>query len=75
MDYGRTPGVQFKTGVRDFSLLHSIQTSTGDHQVSYPMSAEISFSSGKEAMTTYFHLVPRSTMVEQYFHSSLSSIN
>jgi hypothetical protein len=46
---GRTAGVQFTAGVRDFSLLHSIQTSTGDHQVSYAMSAEIFLPDDKEA--------------------------
>jgi hypothetical protein len=45
----RMAKVQFPTGVRDFSLLHSIQTSYRDHQAFYPMGARGSSPVGKVA--------------------------
>jgi hypothetical protein len=35
--------VRFLAGARDFSLLHSIQTSSGDHPASYPVGIRGSF--------------------------------
>jgi hypothetical protein len=36
MDYGQTDEVQFPTGVRNVSLLYSIQTGSASHPASYP---------------------------------------
>jgi hypothetical protein len=36
-------------GARDFSLLHSIENSSGTHQASYPMGTEYYFPKGKAA--------------------------
>jgi hypothetical protein len=41
--------VQFLAGVRDISLLHSIQTSCGAHPASYPMGTKGSFPGDKVA--------------------------
>jgi hypothetical protein len=42
-------GVQFPAGVRDFSLLHSGQTSSGAQSASYTMDTGGSFPRGKAA--------------------------
>jgi hypothetical protein len=44
-----TAGVRFQAGIRDFSLVHSVQTSSGAHPASYPMSDWVSFLRGKVA--------------------------
>jgi hypothetical protein len=62
-------GVQFLTAVRDFSLLHSVQTSPGTHPVSYSVGTGGS-SKGME-LTTQLHLVLRSGMVELYLCSCI----
>jgi hypothetical protein len=41
--------VQFLAGVRDFSLLHSIQTDSGAHPAFYPMGTGGSFPGHKLA--------------------------
>jgi hypothetical protein len=43
---GWTPGVGFLAGA-DVSLLHNVQTGSGAHPASYPMSTGGSFSVGK----------------------------
>jgi hypothetical protein len=35
--YGLDGRVQFPTGAADFSLLHSVQTDSGEHPFSYPV--------------------------------------
>jgi hypothetical protein len=40
-------GVRFPAEARDFSLLHSIQTSSGTHPASYPMGTKGPFPGGK----------------------------
>jgi hypothetical protein len=71
---GRPAGVRFPAGARDFSLLHSIQTSCRVHPASYPMGTEEVSRGvkrpGREADHKP-HLVPRSRMVELYLHSLL----
>jgi hypothetical protein len=47
MGYG--PGVLVPAGTSDFSLLHSVQTSSGAHSVSYRMGTGSSFSVGNVA--------------------------
>jgi hypothetical protein len=37
IEMGWTPGVRFLGGARDFSLLHSVQTGSRAHPVSYPV--------------------------------------
>jgi hypothetical protein len=49
---GWTAGVRFATGARDFSVIHSIQTSSGAHPASYPMGTGGSFPEGKEGHET-----------------------
>jgi hypothetical protein len=46
---GWMAGVRFPAGVRHFSLLHGVQTSSGAGQVSYPMGTGGSFHGGKAA--------------------------
>jgi hypothetical protein len=68
---GWTAGIRIPAAIR-FSLLHSVQASSGVHPTSYPMGTEDSFPWGKVAgglkLTTNLHLVPRSRMVELYHH-------
>jgi hypothetical protein len=45
---GWTAGVQFSAEGGDFSLLHSVQTGSGAHPVSYQMGTGGSFSRFKE---------------------------
>jgi hypothetical protein len=49
------PGFDSREG-RDFCLLHSIQTGSGSHPVSYPMSTMDSFRGGKAAGTWSWEL-------------------
>jgi hypothetical protein len=46
---GWTVGDRFPAGERDFSLLHSVQTGSGNHLASYPMGAGGSFPWSKVA--------------------------
>jgi hypothetical protein len=46
---GWTTGVGFPAGARDFSLLHSVQTGSGDRPASYRMCTVDSFPGGKTA--------------------------
>jgi hypothetical protein len=62
-------GILFLIAVRDFSLLHSVQTSPGTHPVSYSMGTRSS-SRGME-LTTQLHLVLRSGMVVLYLCSCI----
>jgi hypothetical protein len=68
-DYGLGAGVLFLSGENDFSFLYSVRTGSGAHPASYP----VLFPRGKSGwgvmLTTHLHLVPRSRMVELYFHS------
>jgi hypothetical protein len=49
----------------DFSLLHSIKTSSEMYPASYPMDNEDSFPRGKAAMFNhYLHLMPNMRMHE-----------
>jgi hypothetical protein len=50
------------------SLLHSVQIGPGVHPASYPQSITGYFLRGKVTEAD-LHLVPRSGMVELYFHS------
>jgi hypothetical protein len=45
--HGLEAEVRFLTENRDFSLLHSLQTGSGAHLASYPMSTEDSIPEGK----------------------------
>jgi hypothetical protein len=54
--------VQFPA-VQDFSLLHSVQTDSGAHPISYPVGT-VGFFAGVK-----LHLVPCSRKVELYLHS------
>jgi hypothetical protein len=45
---GWTAGVRSPVGARDFSLLHSVQTSSGAHPVSYEIGTGGSFTGVKE---------------------------
>jgi hypothetical protein len=46
---GRTIGVRFPTGVRDFSLLFRVETVSDADPASYPMGICVSFPGGKGA--------------------------
>jgi hypothetical protein len=49
--YGRGIGVRFRTGARDFSLLHSNQTGPGAYPAPFPVGTGASFHGGKSART------------------------
>jgi hypothetical protein len=56
-------GVLFLIGVRDYSLLHVLQTGSGFHPPSYPMRnrGEKQEKNGRVVkLTTHLHLVPTS---------------
>jgi hypothetical protein len=56
-------------GAGNFSLHHHVQTGSGAHLASYPMSTRGSFPEGKgvrHEATTHLHLVPRSKNVWSY---------
>jgi hypothetical protein len=59
-------GVRVPAGAGNFSLHHRVQTGSGTHAASCPMSTWGSFAGGKAAgawnPTTQLHLVPRSRM-------------
>jgi hypothetical protein len=59
-------GVQFPVGVRDFSLLHSVQTEFLAHPALYAMGKGDCFSGRGMKLTIHLHPVP---MMELYFHS------
>jgi hypothetical protein len=66
--------VGFPARTRNYSLIHTVQTDSGTHPVSYPMSTGVSFS-GESGwgvkLTTHLHLVPRSIKVELWLHSPI----
>jgi hypothetical protein len=67
-------GVQFLAGARDFSLLHSVQTGSGNHPTSYPMGAGTpSLGVKRPGCEADHYLLPmlRLKMVELYRHSSI----
>jgi hypothetical protein len=47
----RGTGIRFPAGARDFSVLHSVQTGSGAHPSSYPISTGGPFFRGKAAWT------------------------
>jgi hypothetical protein len=59
-----------------FSLLQSVQTDSGAHPASYPISTGGSFPRGRAArdmkLTIHLQLTPRSGMVEPYLHSPIN---
>jgi hypothetical protein len=57
--------VQFLVETRDFSLLHSIQTSSMAYPASNPMGT------GGTKLTTHLHLVPKLRNMELYLHSPI----
>jgi hypothetical protein len=52
---------------QEFSLLHSVQTTSGAHPASYTISTRVLFAGLK--LATHLHLVTSSRMVELYLHS------
>jgi hypothetical protein len=67
-DYGlddRMIGVQFPVGAGNFSLRHSVQTSSEAHTASYPMGTGGSFLGGKAAGRGADHSSPSSAEVKQ----------
>jgi hypothetical protein len=48
---GWVTGVRFSAGARDLSLLHSVQTGSGAHPISYPTATLGILPSSKEATT------------------------
>jgi hypothetical protein len=71
---GWTAGVQFPARARDFSL-QSVQTGSGAHLASFSVDTGGSFPGsvvvGGMKLTTHFHLVLRSRMVEIHLHSPI----
>jgi hypothetical protein len=68
-------GVLFPAGVRDFSLLHSVQTGSSTHPASYPvgkgtLSLGVKWGTGVK-LTTHLHLVLRVRTLELYLHSPI----
>jgi hypothetical protein len=61
-----------------FSILHSVQTGSGAHPASYPMGTMGSLAGGESSidmkLTIHHHLMPRSRMVELYFHTPYTFI-
>jgi hypothetical protein len=75
MGYGLDGPVSIP-GRAKFSLLHGVQTDSGANPItSYPMGIGGDFPRGYSGqdpkLTTHFHLVPRSRMVELYLHSPI----
>jgi hypothetical protein len=70
---GWIAGVLFPAGAREFSPLHTVQTSSGSHPVLNPMGTGGSFPEVKAAggvkLTTHLHLVMRSRIVQLHLHS------
>jgi hypothetical protein len=67
-----TAGVRFPAVVRDFSVLHSVQTVSDTHSASYPVGAGAhspGVSGRGMKLTIHLHLEPRTRMVELYLHS------
>jgi hypothetical protein len=74
MDYGLEGQVRFLTRIRDFSLLHSIETTSGVHAGPFSMGTGATFRGIEMAgmnLITHLHLVSRSIMAEQYLHSPI----
>jgi hypothetical protein len=69
IETGWTARVLFPA-VLDIYLLHSVQTGSEAHPASYPMGIEGKAGRGVK-LTTRFHLVPRSKMVQLYLHSTI----
>jgi hypothetical protein len=65
----RTTEVRFPAGARDFSE-HSVETDSGAHPVYNPMATGVKPARCVK-LTTDFHAVPRSRMVELYLHSPI----
>jgi hypothetical protein len=63
-----TAGVRFPVEARYFSLLQSVQTGSGSHPASYPVSTGGLRGRGMK-LTSHLHPVSRSGMVELYHHS------
>jgi hypothetical protein len=67
--------VRSLTGTTDFSLLHSVQTSSRAYPTSNPMWVSgallLEVNSQGMKLITHLHLVPRLRMVELYFHSPI----
>jgi hypothetical protein len=70
--------VQFPSGARIFSLLHSVQTGSGAHSTSYSVDTGGSLPGlkrpGRETDHS-LHLMARSRMVELYLYSSYEFIS
>jgi hypothetical protein len=71
---GWTAGVRFPAGLRDFSLLHSVQPGSGAHPTSYTPAVGAGgalYPGVKPPVRDADHLilVPRSRMVKLYLHS------
>jgi hypothetical protein len=64
---------RFPAEARDFSLHYSVQTGSGAHPASYTMGTGGSFPrSGMDVKLTHLlNRMPRSEMVELYFHSPI----
>jgi hypothetical protein len=57
--------VRFPVGTRDFSLLYSVQTSSGAHPTSYPMGIGGSFPEVKRLGREADHSPPSSAVVKK----------
>jgi hypothetical protein len=69
---GWTTGVLLPAGTRDFSLLHSVETGSGAHPASYPMSNGVLPPGVKRrGYEADLHPVPRSGIVELYLYSTI----
>jgi hypothetical protein len=60
-----TDRFRFPTEVRDFSLLHCVQTGSGAHPATYPIGTR------DLKLTTHLHIVLKSIMVELCLHSPI----
>jgi hypothetical protein len=69
-----TAGVRFPAGARNFSLPHSVKISSGAHPALSAMGTgapSLGESGRGVRLTTHFHIVPRSSMVELYLRSPI----
>jgi hypothetical protein len=68
---GRTTGVRFPAGARNFCCLRSVPAASGAHPISDPIGTGGSFRGGKAAreLATRLFPVPSSKTVELYLHS------
>jgi hypothetical protein len=60
---GRTAVVRFSAEATDFSLLHSVQTRSGTHPVTYKMDIGLSFPEARRPEREYDHSPPASAEV------------